>query len=107
MVTARFARSGETADRTIQARLMRLGNAARNWTVVSSDRSVQVSARAARAQVVAAEEFARQLVQTLRGGERGATPAGRAADGGLSGEEVDDWLRLFGEDGAERGNVRD
>ncbi len=44
-VTARFVRSGETADQAIARHLKRLGNAAANWTVVSSDREVQNAAR--------------------------------------------------------------
>lgn len=99
-VKARFARAGETADRTIAASLQRLGGAARNWTVVSSDRGVQSSGRAARAQVVSSEAFARELAATLRGVEGGSgQPKGEDA---LGAEEVEDWLRLFGGEDDER-----
>jgi predicted RNA-binding protein with PIN domain len=94
-VTARFARAGESADQTIAARLRRLGGAARNWTVVSSDRSVQASARAARAQALSSEAFARQMAQTLQEGGREASPGEDAAP---DPEDVEDWLRLFGEE---------
>lgn len=105
-VTARFARTGETADEMISARLRRLGATARNWTVVSSDRSVQASARGSRAQVLPSEAFARLMVQTLEGGGQRTTRAGEIpadAGAGLSDPaEIEDWLRLFGgEDGDE------
>ncbi len=44
-VIARFVRQGSTADQAIRQRLERLGRAARNWTVVSSDLAVQTEAR--------------------------------------------------------------
>jgi hypothetical protein len=70
LVTARFARSGQTADDLIRQYLQRLGNSARNWTVVSSDGQVQVAARAVRAQVLSAEAFARLLLESGRGSRR-------------------------------------
>jgi hypothetical protein len=92
---AHFVRKGGTADQAIHARLARLGRGARNWTVVSSDHAVQAAARAARAQVTPAEEFARQLVQTLAQAETGPPVE---EDGELSPEEVEEWMKLFGED---------
>ena len=64
-VTARFVRQGATADDAIRKRLGNLGRAARNWTVVSSDQAVQAEARAAQAQSMPSEAFARLLVQAL------------------------------------------
>jgi predicted RNA-binding protein with PIN domain len=95
-VIARFARAGQTADDLIRARLGRLERQARNWTVVSSDHQVQAAARAAKAQVLSSDEFARLLLEALR-----ETPAGPSRDGeaGVSAGEVDDWLRLFGGEG--------
>jgi len=93
LVIARFARAGVSADSLIQAHLQRLGGAARNWTVVSSDQQVQAAARAARAQPISSEAFAREMIAALRG-----TPskpeAGSEAE--ISPEELDDWLALFG-----------
>jgi predicted RNA-binding protein with PIN domain len=93
-VTARFVRAGRSADQAIQEKLARLGNEARNWTVVSSDREVQAAARASRAGVLSSEAFAGQLQATL------AKPPDRPSDAGegLSSEELDDWLKLFGEE---------
>jgi predicted RNA-binding protein with PIN domain len=61
LVTARFARAGQSADSLIHAHLQRLERSARNWTVVSSDHQVQAAARAARAKFISSETFARML----------------------------------------------
>jgi predicted RNA-binding protein with PIN domain len=91
-VVARFIRQGGTADEAIRKKLVRLGGEARNWTVVSSDREVQANARAARAKVLPADEFAEQL-STLSD----ATGEEHFQEGSeLSSQEVDDWMKLFG-----------
>ena len=94
-VTARFARSGQTADDLIRLHLQRLGNSARNWTVVSSDGQVQVAARAFRAQVLTADAFARLLLESGQGGDEEST---RPGDQSMSEDELDDWMALFGGD---------
>lgn len=96
LVTARFVGQGLTADQAIRNRLTRLGRSARNWTVVSSDHAVQEAARAARARPLSAEAFARLLKGTLEAPhlDQGAEPQ---AD--VSPDELDEWLRLFGEQG--------
>lgn len=92
-VTARFVRQGATADDAIRKRLANLGRAARNWTVVSSDQAVQVAARAAQAQAMPSEAFARLLVQSL---DDARADEGEAAGAALNPDELDEWLRLFG-----------
>jgi predicted RNA-binding protein with PIN domain len=89
MVTAHFVRLGSTADSAIRVRLKKLGRAARNWIVVSSDHEVQNAASAAHASVASSEEFTAQL-KRLHGSAN--KPAGERQ---LSSEEVDDWLKLF------------
>jgi len=89
-VTARFVRSGETADQAIARRLKRLGNAAANWTIVSSDREVLAAAKRARARTLSSESFSQELL------------AGQSSDGAvdspkISEDEIEDWLKLFGE----------
>ncbi len=98
-VTAHFVRQGKTADDAIQEFLKRRGNAARNWTVVSSDLAVQAAARAARAQVVSSEAFARLVQQTLQSTEQ---EAGKDSSTELDPDELDNWLKLFGEEGKEK-----
>ena len=94
-VIARFIRQGRTADQAIQQKLKRLAGDARNWTVVSSDREVQVNARSARAKILPAEDFAEQLI-----GLEGGTGQGSVREEhDLSPQEVEDWLKIFGIDG--------
>ena len=89
-VTAHFVRLGTTADNAIRDRLKRLSKAAKNWTVVSSDRQVQVEARAVYAEVITSESFAILLNKA-----RDSAPKS-AEDRKLSPKEVEDWLKLFG-----------
>jgi predicted RNA-binding protein with PIN domain len=91
-LTARFVRAGVPADQAIREKLVRLGKAARNWTVVSSDHQVQAAARAVRATVLSAEAFAQELHKTLE-----ASPLKPdAPEDKLSPEELESWLKLFG-----------
>lgn len=92
LVTAHFIRLGATADAAMRARLKALGRAARNWTVVTSDRQVQADARGAGATVVSSDAFAGQVTESMR------APAPRSAnEAGMSDAEVEEWLRLFRE----------
>ena len=90
-VKAHFVRAGNTADAAISRRLKRMGRAAKNWTVVSSDRQVQAEARTAHAEVLSSDKFACLLQQTPRG--EASKPA---ADRKVSPAEVDEWLKIFG-----------
>ena len=89
IVTAHFGRLGTTADSAIKARLKKLGRAARNWTVVSSDHEVQDAARAASASVISSDKFVTLLKRTHGSSQK---PVGEHE---LSPEEVDEWLKLF------------
>ncbi len=89
-VTAHFVRQGSIADAAIEGRLARLGKAAKNWSVVSSDGRIQRAAGAAHAEVLSSEEFAREMsieqaMHTVT--EKKATT--------LAPEEVEEWLDLF------------
>ncbi|MCI0549388.1 MAG: NYN domain-containing protein [Anaerolineae bacterium] len=88
-VTAHFVPLGATADNAIRNRLKKLGRAAKNWTVVSSDRQVQTEARAVHARVISSDSFA----QLLKHAQDSAPKS--AEDRKLSPKEVDDWLKLF------------
>jgi predicted RNA-binding protein with PIN domain len=94
-VTAHFVRQGTTADTAIQRRLQRLGKAAKNWTVVSSDGQVQSAARDLRAHYISAEAFAQTLAQALKDVSTGNK---RNAESELSQAEMNEWLELFGGD---------
>ena len=93
-VVARFVREGGTADQAIHRKLKRLGGEARNWTVISSDREVQVNARALRSKVISSEVFAQQMIEVLGGS--GESPIDSEDE--LSSQEVEDWMQIFGFD---------
>ncbi|MGD0752739.1 MAG: NYN domain-containing protein [Anaerolineales bacterium] len=89
-VTAHFVRKGSSADAAIEARLTRLGKAARNWKVVSSDRRVQGAAGAAHAGVLSSEDFAREMSKAK------AMPTSKSNhDATLAPDEVEEWLDIF------------
>ena len=89
-VTAHFVRRGSIADAAIEARLARLGKAAKNWTVVSSDGRVTRAAGAAHAGSLSSEEFARQISQAqATSTSMSKHPATLAPD------EVQEWLDFF------------
>ena len=90
ILTAHFVRLGTTADSAIKNRLEKLGRAARNWIVVSSDHAVQDSARVVRADAISSEKFAELINKSSRLESKSNT------DKNLSSEEVDEWLKLFG-----------
>ena len=96
-VVARFIRQGRTADQAIQEKLRRLGGEARNWTVVSSDREVQVNARAARAKILRAEDFSKQLLGVLAEQSHDLVEE----ETHLSSQEVEHWMNIFGFDEAD------
>ncbi len=94
-VTAHFVLRGTTADEAIRKHLQRLGRSAKTWTVVTSDRQVQAEARAAQAEIILSDVFAKNLKQ-------GSMPASRIKpDRKMSDNEVNEWLKLF-----EKGNKK-
>jgi len=89
-VTAHFVRQDSSADAAIELRLERLGRAARNWTVVSSDGRIRRAAEAAHAGGLSSEEFAEQMsrAQTMR-------TSNQKHEATLAPEEVEEWLKFF------------
>jgi predicted RNA-binding protein with PIN domain len=90
-VTAHFVRHPMIADEAIRLRLERLGRAARNWSVVSSDHLVQAEARRRGAKVVSSEEFARTVLETLREGPASSAPGEKK----MTERELEEWMKLF------------
>lgn len=94
LVLAIFVPHGMTADEAIRRRLIALGKTARNYTVVSSDRQVQGEARSKQARVVSSEAFATELMEA----QQEAFSSGTTADPNAAAADVEEWLRLFGQD---------
>jgi predicted RNA-binding protein with PIN domain len=101
-VKAHFIRLGMSADAAIVNRLEKLGRAARNWIVVSSDRQIQSAARAVQAQILSSEAFSGLMDQ---GASRRRTNS--KAERQISPQELDDWLEEFGSNGHKGGQVGD
>lgn len=88
-VTAHFVRLGSTADNAIRLRLKNLGKSAKNWTVVSSDRRVQIEAKDVHAELISSDSFAALLKQAR-------TSAPKATDDRkLSEDEINEWVQFF------------
>lgn len=90
MIKAHFVRLGQTADIAIRKRLESMGKSARNWSVVSSDREVQVIVKANKAVTIRSEEFVDQLRASLSTGQKSSQEETQ-----LSKQEVEEWLRIF------------
>ena len=90
VVTAHFVRQGSSADAAIEARLILLKKAAKNWTVVSSDARLQRAAGAARAAAMSSEEFAQKMIKAQM--THTAKPKGESV---LGPDEVNEWLKFF------------
>jgi len=83
-----FAPAGHTADSILRERIRRARDP-RGLTVITSDREILAAARARGVRVMRSERFAHELVAAPR--------ATGVDDVHLSPEEVDEWLRMFGE----------
>ncbi|MBC8331247.1 MAG: NYN domain-containing protein [Anaerolineae bacterium] len=90
-VKAHFVHRETTADSAIVKRLKKLGNDARNWTVVSSDRQVLAAARSSRASTLSSEAFAQLLGTTNEQAGQSAS----VQEEQISPAEVEEWLQLF------------
>jgi uncharacterized protein len=99
-VTAVFVRQGKTADEAIHQHLQRLGNSARNWQVVSSDRQIVAEAVAARAQVISSSVFAQQIAEAVEQ----AAVSGGITERKLSEQELSEWYRVFGIESDQEGD---
>ncbi len=90
LVTIHFVRAGSSADAAIELRLTRMGRAARNCTVISSDNRVQRAAGTAHARALSSEEFASLMIKASTSPTR-QTGAGTV----LGPNEVEEWLEFF------------
>jgi predicted RNA-binding protein with PIN domain len=93
-LTVHFVVRSSTADQAIARRLASLGKAARNWTVVTSDRRVQEEARSKQAVVLPSEAFAREMEEALNQAEQ----RDRANPPRVHPDEIDEWLEFFQDD---------
>jgi predicted RNA-binding protein with PIN domain len=92
LVKAHYIRSGSTADQAIKNRLSKLGNSAKNWTVVSSDREVLSEAKSYQSQIRKSSDFAKVLTGGTR---RGTSVDDKLEQPEISEDEVEFWLNQF------------
>ena len=95
LVKAHFITCESTADQAIKNRLSRLGNSAKNWTVVSSDRDILAEARGYHCQILRTSEFA---VMLLADPSPKKNVSEKIDQPDVSPGEVDYWLDQFGGD---------
>lgn len=82
---------GMTADQAIVDFLSARGKAAKNYTLVSSDRRVQAEARSLGCTILSSDQFSAELVNTLSQ----MSEEKKKQDKPLSAAEVDEWLEWF------------
>ena len=95
-VRAYFVIASQTADDAIRRRMLKMGRSgreAKNWVLVSSDRSVQMAGHAAHAQVMSSEDFASQLQTSLLQSKAGKPE--KRDDQPMSEAELKEWLTIF------------
>lgn len=93
-IIVKFSRPGSIADEEIRLRLAGLGKAARNCVVVSSDQRVMAYGREARAKVISSDKFSQELQSALIG----STTSKVSGEGEkLADSEIEEWLRIFGD----------
>jgi len=93
MVRVVFASHTSSADKVIIDRIYKEKNP-KNWVVVSSDNGVLDIAKRQGMQILKSSEFARILERPVP-----IRPdAGEAIHVNLSDDEVEEWLKLFGDD---------
>lgn len=97
-VKVSYAKRGRTADQVILNRVRRTRNP-REITVVTSDRELAGRAQAEGATVMSAEEFVRLLQPAEPTREEEEMEAEARANVAVSSDEVDEWLRIFGDEG--------
>ena len=89
-VKAVFVSSRTIADERIIRRIKVLGSGVKNWMVVSSDRHIQMEAKACRAELMESHDFAQQMMAELE-----KKPEAGADTPKMSPGEVGEWLKLF------------
>jgi uncharacterized protein len=92
MLKVHFVLKGTTADTEIINHIQRMKKSARGVIVVTSDRRIRTEAHAVQAKLVSSDAFAAQVMDSIAEAEA----QGNSSPSIVSGEEVDEWLKLFG-----------
>lgn len=96
-VQVHFAPNNSSADAVIMNMIRKLANP-KGWILVTSDSTVADLGRERKMQVITAQQFAQTLnTPAVKKKSSHSVPTAKA-EPRLSKSEVDEWLRLFGED---------
>lgn len=87
-----FASQRSNADKVMIARIGKIKDPL-NWTIVTSDREVKAIARGRNMSVLTLEEFAKLMESP----PEPVIDAGEAVHLNITAEEVDEWLKVFGD----------
>jgi predicted RNA-binding protein with PIN domain len=90
-VHVHFILSPMIADSAILARLLGIGNAAKNYIVVTSDQNVQNQSRRIGAKIISSQNFAQLLINI--GNKNNPTHQGQKPVNNE--KEIDEWMKLF------------
>jgi hypothetical protein len=93
MVVANYIRRGIPADLAMIDQMRKIGRAAPNWTVVSSDNQILTEARALHFRLIKSEDFATKLIESLSKNNSKPNPE---RDLESSAENINEWLDIFG-----------
>jgi hypothetical protein len=93
MVVANYIRRGIPADLAMIDQMRKIGRAAPNWTVVSSDHLILSEARALHFRLIKSEDFAVKIIESLS--ENNSKPNSEM-DKDSSADNINEWLNLFG-----------
>lgn len=90
-VHVHFVRKPMIADTAIISRLLGIGKAAKNYTVVSSDREIQDRARHLGAAILSSQEFAKRLLTDSGIGKKSNSDSAQQKVN----DDIQEWLDLF------------
>ncbi|MCC6616000.1 MAG: NYN domain-containing protein [Anaerolineae bacterium] len=97
-----FAALRTSADAIMRERIKAVRDPGQ-WTVISNDNEVLDAARRRRMRVLKSREFVPMLQDTAVRQRRTARSRGDMPDVHISSAEVDEWLKLFGDDDDTKG----
>ncbi len=96
-VTCHFARSPQDADTQLIRRINMITRPS-EWRVITSDREVARAAKDRGIRVTSSAEFAKELLAPAKARVPGIEAGEKPRDVRLSQAEINEWLRVFGEE---------
>ena len=92
-IVAHFIHRGQTADMAIITRLKKIGKAAPNWIVVTSDNQILGEARSMHFRCLTSQEFSNEMISLQNEIPTNPNPDDKI----LKNKEIEEWLKIFGD----------